>query len=158
MSAPSAGPVGGLSQSRPRPDPEAIFHWPVRVYYEDTDAGGVVYYANYLKFMERARSEWLRALGVEQDSLAIREGVLFVVHKADVEFRAPARFNELLRVESRVSELGRVRVVFEQRVVTDSEPSRLLCVGRIDVACVKADSFRPAAIPRAIISELSSEC
>ncbi len=135
----------------------AIFTWPVRVYYEDTDAGGVVYYANYLKFMERARSEWLRALGVEQDSLAAREGVLFVVHRAEVEFRSPARFNDLLAVESRISKIGRVRITFEQRVVINSESRRLLCLGHIEVASVQAQSFRPVPIPRTITSELSSE-
>lgn len=158
MTGERASGFEGLPESRPGVDPETIFLWRVRVYYEDTDAGGVVYYANYLKFMERARSEWLRALGVEQDALAAREGVLFVVHRANVEFRAPARFNDLLRVESRISHLGRVRITFEQRIFADSNPTSLLCAGDIEVASVKAESFRPVAIPRTVISELSSEC
>ncbi len=137
--------------------PGAVFTWPVRVYYEDTDAGGVVYYANYLKFMERARSEWLRALGVDQEVLATRDGVLFVVHKAEIEYRAPARFNDLLEVRSRISHLRRVRITFEQQIFNDSDPETPLCVGRIDVAGVRADSLRPVAIPRTILSELSSE-
>ncbi len=157
MSGDTTTPIRQASERQPRVVSDVNFVWPVRVYYEDTDAGGVVYYANYLKFMERARSEWLRALGVEQDSLAARESVLFVVHRAEVEFRAPARFNDLLSVESRVAKIGRVRITFEQRVVTDSESPRLLCLGRIEVASVQAQSFRPVPIPRTIISELSSE-
>lgn len=158
MSGDPTRPFTGSSGAPPRAYPEATFVWPVRVYYEDTDAGGVVYYANYLKFMERARTEWLRALGIEQDILASREGILFVVHKADIEFRAAARFNDLLRVESRISKLGRVRITFEQRVVRDSAPEKLFCVGGIEIASVKAESFRPVPFPQTIISELSSEC
>lgn len=158
MTGDAASPSAGAAAARSRVPPAGTFVWPIRVYYEDTDAGGVVYYANYLKFMERARSEWLRALGIEQDILASREGILFVVHKADVEFRAPARFNDLLRVESRISKLGRVRISFEQRVVGDAPPGKLFCVGGIEVASVQAQSFRPVPFPQTIISELSSEC
>jgi acyl-CoA thioester hydrolase len=75
-----------------------IFHWPVRVYYEDTDAAGVVYYANYLKFFERARTEWLRARGFEQDRMRVDHGVVFVVSKLQVEYQRPAKFNDALRV------------------------------------------------------------
>jgi acyl-CoA thioester hydrolase len=133
------------------------FRWPVRVYYEDTDAGGVVYYANYLKFMERARTEWLRDRGFEQDALREREGVLFVVHAVAVRYRQPARFNDLLMVESRIDRMGRVRIVFGQRVCRDTPEAELVCDGRIEVACVTADSFRPTAIPERIRAEFSGE-
>ena len=133
------------------------FSWPVRVYYEDTDAGGVVYYANYLKFMERARTEWLRERGFEQDALKEQEGVLFIVHAVAVRYRQPARFNDTLMVESRIDQLGRARIVFGQRVCRDAPEAELLCDGRIQVACVKADSFRPTAIPERIRAEFSGE-
>ncbi len=133
------------------------FRWPVRVYYEDTDAGGVVYYANYLKFMERARTEWLRNRGFEQDVLREREGVLFVVHAATVRYRQPARFNDLLMVESRIDRIGRVRIVFGQRVCRDTPKAELVCDGRVEVACVKAGSFRPTAIPERIRAEFPGE-
>ena len=81
------------------------FCWPVRVYYEDTDSGGVVYYANYLKFMERARTEYLRSLGFEQDQLRREQGILFTVHSLQVDFRLPARFNDLLEVSTHVSDV-----------------------------------------------------
>lgn len=132
--------------------------WPVRVYYEDTDAGGVVYYANYLKFMERARTEWLRALGFEQDRLREELGALFVVHAAALRFCRPARFNDSLSVESRVADAGRVRVIFEQDVVLDGPDRTLLCSGEITVVSVRAESFRPRAIPKNLVAELTGEC
>lgn len=88
----------------------STYHWPVRVYYEDTDAGGVVYYANYLKFMERARSEWLRALGVEQDQLRVEAGALLMVHSLSVQYLRPAKFNQQLSVTVEVNHLGRAKV------------------------------------------------
>ena len=132
--------------------------WPVRVYYEDTDAGGVVYYANYLKFMERARTEWLRVLGYEQDRLREEMGALFVVHAAAVKFHRPARFNDSLSVESRVADAGRVRVIFEQDVVLDGPDRRLICSGEITVVSVQAESFKPRAIPKNLVAELTGEC
>lgn len=135
----------------------ATFRWPIRVYYEDTDAGGVVYYANYLKFMERARTEWLRDRGFEQDTLREELGVLFIVHAVEVRYRRPARFNDQLTVESTIDELGRARIVFRQRVCRDTPEAQPLCDGRIQVACVKAGSFRPTAIPESIRAEFSGE-
>jgi acyl-CoA thioester hydrolase len=132
--------------------------WALRVYYEDTDAGGVVYYANYLKFMERARTEWLRTLGFEQDRLRQELGLQFVVHEIAVKFRQPARFNDRLLVDSRVAEAGRVRLVFNQDLLLDTDERPLVCSGRVTVVCVQAQSFRPRAIPKSIILELTGEC
>lgn len=119
-----------------------------RVYYEDTDAGGVVYYVNYLKFMERARTERLRALGFAQSQLA-EEGLLFVVHSAEARYLAPARLDDELVVSAEVEQLNRASLVFRQQVrrAGDDAP---LCEGRITVACVRADSFKPRAMPEAL--------
>lgn len=123
--------------------------WPIRVYYEDTDHGGGVYYANYLRFFERGRTELLRAVGFEQDELARSQGILFVVRRVEVDYREPARFNDLLQVVSEVTEMGRARVVFDQAVYREGE-HRPLCQGRVEVACVTAGNFRPARIPAGI--------
>ncbi|MDQ2068511.1 tol-pal system-associated acyl-CoA thioesterase [Natronospira bacteriovora] len=122
------------------------FEWPVRVYYEDTDVGGVVFYANYLKFMERARTEWLRSRGFEQDVLIREQGVLFAVASAEIRYRAPARFNDLLHVTARVTDKGRSRMSFEQTVYRPAD-DRHLTDGLIRVACLDAETFRPRPIP-----------
>jgi len=133
------------------------FHWPVRVYYEDTDSGGVVYYANYLRFMERARTEWLRSLGVEQDRLIEQEGVLFAVRHVDVDYLKPARFNDQLEVTSRVIESGRASLTFEQTIMRmDAETKTELCRGQVKIACLGVDSFRPRPIPKFIQTEIAS--
>lgn len=124
-----------------------------RVYYEDTDAGGVVYYVNYLKFMERARTEHLRALGFVQSQLAA-ENLLFVVHSAEARYHAPARLDDELTVTAEITELNRASLRFKQQVwrVTDTT---LLCEGQFMVACVRADNFRPRAIPPALRTALA---
>ena len=132
-------------------DDAPAFDWPVRVYWEDTDAGGVVYYANYLKFLERARTEWLSALGLEQDRLAQDAGVLFVVRRVEADYLRPARFNDRLLVRSRLSELGHASLVMVQEVLRDSE--RLLSA-RVQVASVEPMGFRPARIPRFVTEKL----
>lgn len=119
-----------------------------RVYYEDTDAGGVVYYVNYLKFMERARTEWLRALGCAQSQL-VAENLLFVVHSAEARYLAPARLDDELLVSAEVVELNRASLRFRQQVRRASDAA-LLCEGQIMVACVRADSFKPRAMPEAL--------
>lgn len=129
------------------------FTWPVRVYYEDTDSGGVVYYANYLKFMERARTECLRALGFEQDRLRTEQGVLFTVHSVQVNFHKPARFNDALEVSAAVSEQRRASLMFDQQVRREGESS-ILCSGKIRIACVDAGSFRPSPIPVFVLEAL----
>ena len=122
------------------------FLWPIRVYYEDTDSGGVVYYANYLKFMERARTEWLRSLGFEQDHLRQEMGLLFAVRRASLEFRQPARFNDALKVASRIERMGKASLTFRQEIYREVD-EQLLCDGEIVVACLDAARFRPAPIP-----------
>jgi acyl-CoA thioester hydrolase len=133
------------------------FSWPVRVYYEDTDSGGVVYYANYLKFMERARTEYLRSLGFEQDRLRAEQGVLFTVHSIQVDFHKPAHFNDALEVSAAVNDQRRASLTFEQRVCRQGESS-ILCSGRIRVACVDAGTFRPSPVPAVILESLTDVC
>jgi acyl-CoA thioester hydrolase len=129
------------------------FIWPLRVYYEDTDSGGVVYYANYLKFMERARTEWLRHLGFEQDRLAEQEGVIFAVRRAEVDFLAPARFNDALEVRVGIVERKRASITFRQDIINTSSGTTL-CSGRIQIASIDAARFRPRAIPESLLKEL----
>ncbi|MFQ5642485.1 MAG: tol-pal system-associated acyl-CoA thioesterase [Thiogranum sp.] len=133
------------------------FCWPVRVYYEDTDSGGVVYYANYLRFMERARTERLRQLGFEQDRLREEQGILFAVHSVRVDFKRPARFNDTLEVSADISEQRRASLTFFQQVhrCGDAQP---LCSGHVRIACVDSASFKPVPIPEFIRSELSRVC
>ncbi len=130
------------------------FQWPVRVYYEDTDAGGVVYHANYLRFMERARTEWLRALGFEQDHLRENDGILFAVSRISVEYLRPARFNEGLLVSVDLKHLGRVSINLTQAVA--GEAGELLCTGAVRIACLDVATLKPRAIPAAILKEIKS--
>lgn len=131
------------------------FCLPVRVYYEDTDAGGVVYYANYLKFFERARTEWLRSRGHEQDRLAAEENVLFAITAVNVEYRQPARFNDLLCVTATVTDHSRVSFVFEQEIYRDHVGGELLSTATVKAACVDVQTFRPKRMPEAILTELA---
>ncbi len=116
----------------------------MRVYYEDTDAGGVVFYANYLSFMERARTEWLRALGFEQPALASQHGVLFVVRAVNIDYLKPSRFNDILQVTVEAVNVGGSRIRFLQRVLRGDEE---IVRADVDVVCVNTDTFRPARIP-----------
>jgi acyl-CoA thioester hydrolase len=125
------------------------FQWPVRVYYEDTDAGGVVYHSQYLNFMERARTEWLRAKGFEQDELAQREGLVFVVRRIEVDFRRSARFNDALVVDVELAEQRRASLTLSQSIRREAD-GELLIQGRVQVACVDAGTFRPHRIPEHI--------
>ena len=126
---------------------ENSFHFPVRVYYEDTDAGGVVFYANYLKFFERARTEWLRHLGVSQTALAGSDRLIFIVVNTQLRYRSPARLDDLLAINSRITKMGAASVHFEQ--VAERDGIRLV-ESQIQVCCVNADTFRPAPIPMPI--------
>lgn len=125
-----------------------------RVYYEDTDAGGIVYYVNYLKFMERARTERLRALGLFQSRLAGEEGLLFVVHSSEARYFAPARLDDELLVSAEVCELSRASLRFHQQVRRAVDDA-LLCEGRVLVACVRADSLKPRVLPEALRAALA---
>lgn len=132
----------------------AVFSWPVRVYYEDTDAGGVVYHANYLKFLERARTEWLRHLGYEQDELRRRFGVLFVVTGLKLDYHKPARFNDELAVSVEILHRRRASLTFAQALHRlDAEHARL-CSAEVTVVCVDSASFKPQPWPREIAAEL----
>ncbi|MBU3058062.1 tol-pal system-associated acyl-CoA thioesterase [Pseudomonas indica] len=119
-----------------------------RVYYEDTDAGGIVYYVNYLKFMERARTERLRDLGFAQSAL-VGENLLFVVHSSEARYHAPARLDDELTVSAEIIELNRASLRFRQQVRRVADDA-LLCEGQFLVACVRADSLKPRAIPEAL--------
>lgn len=129
------------------------FIWPVRVYYEDTDSGGVVYHANYLKFMERARTEWLRSLGFEQDMLKNEQGIIFAVRSVIAEFIKPARFNQLLEVSARAGARGKASLSFEQHIRHNKE---LLCSGQVKIACLDAATLKAHPIPKHLRSQLSS--
>ncbi len=130
-----------------------LFIWPVRVYYEDTDAGGVVYYANYLKFMERARTEWLRSFGFEQDRLLQQYGIIFAVRSVQLGYHHPARFNDALEVSSSLLEKGRASLTFLQEVKRQ-ESSVLLCSGKAKIACVDMQAMRPVPIPKELLAEI----
>ncbi|MGA7964361.1 MAG: tol-pal system-associated acyl-CoA thioesterase [Gammaproteobacteria bacterium] len=131
------------------------FTWPVRVYYEDTDAGGVVYHAQYLKYLERARTEWLRAAGVEQDVLLAEHGVVFAVTHVDLRYQRPARFNEALAVSVMPTRRGRARIAFEQIVTRAESPGEPLASAMVEVACVEQARFRACAIPDFLVKKLS---
>lgn len=124
------------------------FSLPVRVYYEDTDAGGVVYYANYLRFMERARTEWLRRIGIEQDRLRAEHGVIFVVVSAEIQYQLPARFNDALDVSVTITELKNASLIFAQTVTRGDD---LLCQATVRVGCVRAETLRPSRLPKAVM-------
>ncbi len=131
----------------------APFDWTLRVYYEDTDAGGVVYHAGYLRFLERARSEWLRSRGVAQSQLVASAGVLFAVTEIGLEFLHPARLDDELRVSCRLDELGGASMRFSQDVVriADNQP---IVRARVRAACLAAGTFRPQPIPKNLLAEL----
>jgi len=133
-----------------------VFEWPIRVYYEDTDAGGLVYHSRYLHFLERARTEWLRALGFEQDALAQRPGVLFAVRWMELDYRLPARFNERLLVHSQVAELRRASLVFAQEIRRADDGVQLLGA-RVRLACLEVVRHRPCPIPESVLREIQNE-
>lgn len=132
----------------------AQFQWGVRVYYEDTDSGGVVYYANYLRFMERARTEWMRALGFEQDRLRAERGILFAVRSARIDYLRPARFNDRLDVTVDIQHCGRASLSLGQAVLRHGDAAGPLCTGSLRIACVEAETFRPQPIPDTILKEI----
>ncbi len=136
-----------------------IFRWPVRVYWEDTDAGGIVFYANYLKFFERARTEWLRSLGIGQRRLREGSGGMFVVVQTDVRYHRAARLDDALQVTACLSELRPASMTILQQTLLESEhtstaPAELLCDGSIRIGWVDAATLKPAKIPKNILEVL----
>lgn len=129
------------------------FQIPVRVYIEDTDAGGIVYYVNYLKFMERARTEFMRSYGFDKPAI-LDDGKLFVVHSAEIKYLQPAVLDDQLTVTASISKLARSYLAFEQSVKRNGEP---ICTGRIKVACVSQKNMKPAAMPQIIIEALNRD-
>ena len=134
-----------------------IFEWPVRVYWEDTDAGGIVFYANYLKFFERARTEWLRALGIEQQKLRDSTGGIFVVSETTVKYHQPARLDDALLVTAQLQELGRASMTIAQtaRNASSAHGSGTLCEGTIRIGWVNAATLKPSRIPQIVLDTLS---
>ena len=129
----------------PRDDAQVpAFVFDVRVYYEDTDGGAIVYYANYLRYFERARTEWLRSLGVSQDNLLKQHGLVFVVRRASMDFVGPARLDDVLQISVGI---GKLKHTYVQLVQQATCGDRLLCRGEVTVACINRDEFRPVPIP-----------
>ncbi|MDP5210724.1 MULTISPECIES: tol-pal system-associated acyl-CoA thioesterase [unclassified Microbulbifer] len=128
------------------------FSIPVRVYIEDTDAGGIVYYVNYLKYMERARTELLRSLGYDKPAMP-QQGLLLVVHSAEIRYRCSARLDDALRTTAAIGKLGRAAVTFEQKIWRQNE---LICEGVVKVACVSDHNHKPCALPGPIFSALKA--
>jgi len=127
----------------------SVFVFPARVYYEDTDASGVVYHANYLRWFERARTEWLRALGLGQEQLMRQLAVAFTVANIEIDFRAPARLDDALEVHTAVPLMRRASIVFEQTLYRAGE-SQLLARAKVRVGCVSSTDFRPMPLPEAL--------
>lgn len=138
--------------------PSTDFSWPLRIYYEDTDAGGIVFYANYLKFFERARTEWLRMKGINQNALADSHQLLFVVKNAAIDYHAPAKLDDELKLIVTVKRFGRASLEFRQEAwrVTGDVPC-LLATGDIKIACVSSGALRPRSIPDDILVKIKSD-
>ena len=130
---------------------KATFSWPIRVYWEDTDAGGIVFYANYLKFFERARTEWLRSFGIEQQQLKLTTGGMFVVAETSVKYLRPARLDDELIVTARLQECRRASMTIQQQALLKND---LVSEGTIRIGWVDAASMQPARIPQNIIESL----
>lgn len=130
------------------------FSWPVRVYFEDTDSGGVVYYANYLRFFERARTEWLRSLDVGQQALIETSQVMFVVAGVEVDYLVPARLDDDLKITVVIERLGRASLEFVQQVWRGAD---LLVTGRVKVACVDSKTLRPQPFPKEVLEKIKGK-
>ncbi|HKS58947.1 MAG TPA: tol-pal system-associated acyl-CoA thioesterase [Steroidobacteraceae bacterium] len=134
----------------------AAFVWPVRTYWEDTDAGGIVYYANYLKFMERARTEWLRSIGIDQVSLKDEHGLMFVVVDVEAHYRKPARYGDQLQVTCKVRETTRASITLDQEVYRENVGGELLLDGRVRAACLDAQTYRPRPLPPQLWTQIKA--
>lgn len=129
------------------------FIWKIRVYWEDTDAGGVVFYANYLKFFERARTEWIRAMGVSQHTMAEETGAVFIVRHTEVGYLAPARLDDHIEIRSRMERIGGASVVFVQEAWRGEQ---CLSQGTIKVGCVDKASFKPTPVPKEVMQKIKA--
>jgi len=148
-----ARPPGGERRAAPLGGDHTPFHFPVRVYYEDTDAAGVVYYANYLKFMERARTEWLESLGFPLALFERDHGVVFVVHRCEIDFLQPARLNDALDVSVEPVKLGASTIKARQDVRRSAD---LLTSAVVTLACLDAARWRPVRMPTTLTSKLEA--
>lgn len=139
--------------------PPSEFAWPIRVYYEDTDSSGVVYHANYLRFLERARTEWLRALGFSQEALRHVYGIAFTVADLNVVFRRPARLDDLLHIRVRAADVRRASFGLVQRIdlVDAAAGTAPMTIAQVTVACVNAASFKPRAVPRPVLDRIVTD-
>lgn len=140
---------------------ERVFSWPLRVYWEDTDAGGIVFYANYLKFFERSRTEWLRSLGIEQQRLRESTGGIFVVAETSIRYHRSARLDDELIVTAALVESGRASMIIKQQVLLKTEQAAenskvLLCEGSIRIGWVDAATLQPQRIPASILDSLKT--
>lgn len=131
------------------------FSWPIRVYYEDTDAAGLVYYANYLRFMERARTEWLRARGVHQLRLAEESGVVFAIRRMEVDWILPARLDDVLDVSVHSVRAGATRLSFRQEMSRNAD-TVLLSKADVEAVCLDAATFKPVRMPRWVRTEINN--
>ncbi len=130
------------------------FKWQVRVYYEDTDAGGVVFYANYLRFMERARTEWLRSVGFEHEQIINEHGLIFAVRNVTIDYKKPARLDDLLTVTSELKSNRGASIIFQQSI--NNEKDELLTQAEVKVACLNATTMKASPMPEELLTELSN--
>jgi len=124
-----------------------IFEWNARVYFEDTDSGGVVYHANYLKFMERARTEWLRSLGLNQIKLKQEDRVMFVVRKIDIQYKIPARFNDELLIQTDCVKTTDYSIILKQDILRNKQ---IVTEGKVEIVCINSDLLKPVRIPKMV--------
>ena len=124
---------------------KTVASWSVRIYFEDTDSGGVVYHANYLKFMERARTEWLRGIGLDQAKLKLKDNIMFVVAKLNIQFKKPAKFNDELMIITNLEEIGASTIFINQEILKDNY---LISSARVEIACINSKLFKPQRIPK----------
>jgi len=136
-------------------EPNISQNFSLRVYYEDTDAGGIVYYANYLKFFERARTEWLRELGINQANF-LEQNIGFVVRKVEMDNVASAKLDDLLNVSSTITTLKRASLVFHQQITNQAQ--QVICTAIVRIACVNFHSVKPVAIPESILGAFKRVC
>ena len=133
------------------------FSWPIRVYHEDVDGHGIVYYANYLKFFERARTEMLRSLDLQQDELKNRLGILFVVKSLQIDFIQPVKFNEELTVTADIASIKRASLVFDQKIIKPPKHNLVLCQAMVRIACLDVESYRPKILPAKFLEIMNND-